>query len=50
MKLNISKEELEQMSYDDVAYLILKSKKKKMNIQDLFKQWLYQHQILMRIL
>lgn len=37
MKLNVSKEELEQMSYDDVAYLILKSKKKKMNIQDLFK-------------
>jgi len=37
MKLNISKEELEQMSYDDVAYEILKSKKKKMNIQDLFK-------------
>lgn len=37
MKLNISKEELEQMSYDDVAYEILKSKKKKMKIQDLFK-------------
>lgn len=37
MKLNISKEELEQMSYDDVAYEILKNKKKKMNIQDLFK-------------
>lgn len=37
MKLNISKEELEQMSYDDVAYLILKNKKKKMNIQELFK-------------
>jgi len=37
MKLNISKEELEQMSYDDVAYEILKGKKKKMNIQDLFK-------------
>lgn len=37
MKLNISKEELEQMSYDDVAYEILKSKKKKMNIQELFK-------------
>lgn len=37
MKLNISKDELEQMSYDDVAYLILKRKKKKMNLQDLFK-------------
>jgi len=37
MKLNISKEELEQMSYDDVAYVILKNKKKKMKIQDLFK-------------
>ena len=37
MKLNISKEELEQMSYEDVAYEILKRKKKKMNIQDLFK-------------
>ena len=37
MKINISKEELEQMSYDDVAYEILKNKNKKMNIQDLFK-------------
>lgn len=37
MKLNISKEELEQMSYDDVAYVILKTNKKKMKIQDLFK-------------
>ena len=37
MKLNISKEELEQMSYDDVAYVILKTNKKKMQIQDLFK-------------
>jgi len=37
MKLNISKEELEQMSYDDVAYMILKTKKDKMKIQDLFK-------------
>lgn len=37
MKLNISKEELEQMSYDDVAYLILKNKKKKMTIKDLFQ-------------
>ena len=37
MKLDISKEELETMSYDDVAYIILKTKKKKMKIQDLFK-------------
>ena len=37
MKLNISKEELEQMSYDDVAYVILKTKNDKMKIQDLFK-------------
>ena len=37
MKLDIDKEKLEQMSYDDVAYLILKNKKDKMKIQDLFK-------------
>lgn len=37
MKLNISKEELDQMSYDDVAYVILKNKNDKMKIQDLFK-------------
>lgn len=37
MKLEISKEELEQMSYDDVAYIVLKTKKDKMKIQDLFK-------------
>ena len=37
MKLTFSKEELEQMSYDDVAYMILKNNNKKMQIQDLFK-------------
>lgn len=37
MKLNLTKEEIEQMSYDDVAYTVLKTKKKKMKIQDLFK-------------
>ena len=37
MKLkNITKEELETMSYDDVAYLILKEKGKKMKLIDLF--------------
>ena len=37
MKLkNITKEELETMSYDDVAYLILKEKGKKIKIIDLF--------------
>ena len=39
MKLSdIPKEELEQMSYDDVAYLILKDANKKMKINDLFKK------------
>lgn len=37
MKLKgITKEELETMSYDDVAYLILKEKGKKMKLIDLF--------------
>lgn len=37
MKLKgIAKEELETMSYDDVAYLILKEKGKKMKLIDLF--------------
>ncbi len=35
---DISKEELELMSYDDLAYLVLKEKNKKMKINDLFKQ------------
>ena len=38
MKLkNISKEELETMSFDDIAYIILKEKGKKMKISDIFK-------------
>jgi len=38
MKLSdISKEELELMSYDDIAYLILKEANKKMKINELFK-------------
>ncbi len=38
MKLkNISKEDLELMSFDDIAYLILKEKNKKMKITDIFK-------------
>ena len=37
MKLDISEEELETMSYDDVAYIILKNKKKKQKIQELFQ-------------
>ncbi len=32
-----SKEELEALNYDDIAYLILEEKKKKMKISDLFK-------------
>lgn len=39
MKLkDISKEELELMSYDDLAYLILEDANKKMKINDLFHQ------------
>jgi len=39
MKLkDISKEDLENMSYDDIAYLLLESKKKKMKIIDLFTE------------
>ncbi len=38
MKLNgLTKEELELMSYDDLAFLILKDENKKMKINDLFK-------------
>ena len=33
-----SKEELETLNYDDIAYLILEAKKKKMKISDLFKK------------
>ena len=39
MKLkNIPKEELELMSYDDIAYIILSETKKKMKINELFKK------------
>jgi len=39
MKLkDIPKEELELMSYDDIAYIILEESKKKMKINDLFKK------------
>ena len=38
MKLkNINKDELETMSFDDIAYIILKEKGKKMKISDIFK-------------
>ncbi len=33
----ISKEELETLSFDDIAYIILKEKGKKMKITDIFK-------------
>ncbi len=33
-----SKEELETLNYDDIAYLILEEKKKKMKISDLFNK------------
>lgn len=35
---SISKEELENMSYDDIAFAILTEKKKKMKIIDLFQE------------
>lgn len=35
---SIPKEELELMGYDDIAYLILEESKKKMKINDLFKE------------
>ena len=39
MKLkDYTKEELENMSYDDIAYIILTEKKKKMKIIDLFSE------------
>lgn len=39
MKLdNISKEELEAMNYDDIAYIILNEKNEKMKINTLFKK------------
>lgn len=36
--IKLTSEELEQMSYDDVANLVLKENGKKMNIQDLFRE------------
>lgn len=33
----VTKEELELMPFDDIAYIILKEKKKKMKINDIFK-------------
>ena len=36
--INLTKEELATMSYDDVAYKILENNQKKMKIQDLFKE------------
>ena len=39
MKLkSISEEEVETMSYDDIAYVILKEKGKKMKLLDLFNE------------
>lgn len=39
MKLkDISKEELEAMNYDDIAYIILKEEKSKMKINELFQK------------
>ena len=35
---DISKEELETMSYDEIAYLVLENNKKKMKLFDLFKK------------
>ncbi len=38
MKLKLTDEEKETLSYDDVAYLILKEVNKKIKIQELFKK------------
>ncbi len=38
MKIKLSQEEIDTKSYDDVAYLILETFKKKMKIQELFKK------------
>ena len=35
---DLSKEELESKSYDDIAYMILESSGEKVKITDLFKQ------------
>ena len=36
--ISLTKEQLETLSYDDVAYLILENNQNKMKIQDLFKE------------
>ena len=36
--ISLTKEEIETLSYDDVAYLILEKNQSKMKIQDLFKE------------
>lgn len=36
--INLTEEQLETLSYDDVAYLILENNQNKMKIQDLFKE------------
>lgn len=39
MKLkNVNKEDLENMSYDDIAYLLLENRKRKIKIIDLFNE------------
>ena len=38
MKVKLTQEQIDTMSYDDVAYLILEAYSKKMKIQDLFKR------------
>ena len=38
MKVKLTDEEIDTLSYDDVAYLILKEYKTKMKIQELFKK------------
>lgn len=38
MKINLTDEEKENLSYSDIAYLILKETNKKHKIQDLFKK------------
>ena len=42
MKLkNLSKEELETLPFDDIAYIILKDKGNKMKINDIFKKIIF---------
>ncbi len=43
MKLkSVNEEQIETMSYDDIAYVILKEKGKKMKLLDLFNEVIYQ--------